>query len=259
LPSYRGPFAAEVRGSLSGPFGSGFQNAPIPPSAFPEELRKGALFHASFLQPIAELEALANTRKELRNDWPADALALAQHLIQTGETSLNRSYVLNYAYRPISPAMIAGIVDNVRSRILNFALSLEEIDPSAGTSDGSAISPENVGQIFTTHIYGSATNIAIGSSNVEQSAILPSRGDEDGLIRALELVGVPATDLEELRAALAADREEAGGTDPPEPGPRVSNWWTRASLKTGSVVGKVGISAAGGLAGRALAAYFGLG
>lgn len=40
LPTYRGPFPAEARGSFSGPFGSSMNNAPIPSLAFQSQHRK---------------------------------------------------------------------------------------------------------------------------------------------------------------------------------------------------------------------------
>ena len=76
LPTYRGPFGAEVVGHFGGPAGSGLSNAPIPPSSFPHELRDGYLFKLEFRQPVAELERLSLATVSLRSDWPADAIAL---------------------------------------------------------------------------------------------------------------------------------------------------------------------------------------
>jgi hypothetical protein len=108
-------------------------------------------------------------------------------------------------------------------------------------------------------MYGTATNVAVGSTHVQQTATVPSRGDEAALLQAFSSLGADAMELVELRTALAADRANNDGVDPEEPGQEVSKWWSRWSLKTASTAGKIGIGAAGGLAAKALSAYFGLG
>jgi hypothetical protein len=89
LPGYRGPFELQVLGNFSGPFGSGYRNAPIPPSAFPAEYRHN-LFTASFYQSVSELESLAASGKGLRSEWPADALMFTQILSREGKLRLIR-------------------------------------------------------------------------------------------------------------------------------------------------------------------------
>jgi hypothetical protein len=151
--------------------------------------------------------------------------------------------------------MIIGILDNVRARILDMALSLEEVAPTAGDSHTSA-QREAISQIYHTHIHGTSGNVAIGSSNFKQTAILPARGDEEALIRALAAAGVDPQAVADLRRALDDDRKSNGGTDPSEPGPEVSKWWSRVALRT---VGGVGVGAAGELVAQSLGAYFGIG
>jgi hypothetical protein len=42
------------------------------------------------------------------------------------------------------------------------------------------------------------------------------------------------------------------------PGPRVQRWWTRMTLGTGNVAGKVAIGASGGVVAKLIEAYFGM-
>ena len=88
LPDYRAKRFAEVKGHFSGPAGSGLQNALIPPSAFPQDMQDGYLFHISWPQAIAELERLASLDGPLTSDWSADAVAYTNALIRTGEVRL---------------------------------------------------------------------------------------------------------------------------------------------------------------------------
>ncbi|MEU3457849.1 hypothetical protein ABZ671_30300 [Micromonospora sp. NPDC006766] len=258
LPAYRGPFQSQVYGHFSGPFGSGFQNAPIPSVAFPKEYRE-LLFSVSFYQPVAELEEMARSDKTLRSEWPADALMLTQMLMREGKLSLDGRLVLNQAYRPIPTSVVAGVLDSVRSRILDLALTLEDVAPTAGEKNGPNVSSERMNQIFHNHIYGAPGNIAIGSTNVQQTAILPSRGDEEALIRALLAAKLDPSLVNDLRAALAEDRADNNGVNPSEPGPRVSRWWSRFALSAVSGAGAVGSGAAGDLVAQALGSYFGIG
>jgi hypothetical protein len=258
VPSYRGPFRPQVLGHLSGPFGSGYNNAPIPPMAFPEEYR-GGLFEVTFLQPVAELESLSRKDSNLRIEWPADALMLTQYLSDRGELKLDPRLVLNQAYQVVSPNMLAGIVDTVRSRILDLALSLEDIAPTVGEEGSKAVSAEKMTNIFHTHIHGSGSNVALGSSNFQQYSSPQTHGDENGLLKRLAELGLEDGDLAGLRTALQNDRDSNGGVDPNEPGAEVQTWWARWSLKTASAAGKIGVGAAGGLAAKAIAAYFGMG
>jgi hypothetical protein len=257
LPPYRGPFNGPVLGTISNP-ARWEQNMTLPRLAFPEPIRKhDELFSLSFTQSVAELEVMAASTKAYRAPWPGDVVARVQYYIDRGEAGFDSYATLHEVYRPIPPAAVRGILDTVQSRILDLALSLEHLAPTAGEL-GSPVVSEQVSHQFHTHIHGPSTNVAIGSTNVQQNAALPPRGDEPALLQAMSTAGVTVDDVQELRTALARDRDENNGVDPTEPGQHVSRWWSRLSLKAGSVTGKVGVAAAGGLAARALAAYFGI-
>jgi hypothetical protein len=73
LPEYRGPFAAIVLADVFGAFGSGLKNYPVPPLAFPEDLRSGQLFQLRFLQSVAELEELVSQDQELQEPLTSTA------------------------------------------------------------------------------------------------------------------------------------------------------------------------------------------
>lgn len=258
LPDYRGPFPMQVYGHFSGPFGAGLQNAPIPPLAFPKEYRD-SLFNITFHQPVAELEALARSGKsQPRIEWPADALMLTHVLLREGKLKLDPRLHLNQAYSIVSPSMMSGILDAVRSRILDLSLTLEDTAPAAGEKGASVPSPERMNQIFYNNIYGSSANLAIGSTQVQQSTILPARGDEDALVRALLAANIDQEAVNDLRAALAQDRVANNGVDPPSPGPQVSTWWSRFALKATRGASAIGTAAAGELVAQALASYFGI-
>jgi AbiTii len=257
LPEYRGPFRAEVLGHFSGPFGSRLENAPVPPIGFPEKFREGALFNIEYRQPIAELEQLAQTKKELHADWPADAVALTNSMIQAGTVHLYEHMGLQQARRRISPTALKAIVDTVRTRILDLALYLEGVVPEAGQPDATPPSKEQVQQIVT-NVYGGTPNIAVASSDFEQSMTFPSPGDEPALLRFLDEIGIERDELAQLESALEEDRSTGEDESGKRMGPRVSAWLGRVTVRTATAATTGAAGAVGGLAAKALAAHFGL-
>lgn len=256
LPDYRGPFHAEVKGHFGGPAGSGLRNAPVPPVGFPKDFREGALFNIEFGQPIAELERLAQADAPLSADWPADAVAYTNTLAAQSKVQLYEYMGLQQAWRVISPTQLTGIVDTVRTRILNLALSLEAIEPKAGERDAPAADPAQVHQVVT-NVYGGSPNIAVASSHFKQEVTLPV-GDRAALFDQLRELGASDDDIRELEAAL--DEDEAQGEGGPDTGigPRVTAWTGRMALKAGSAATKGALAAGGGLVAKAIAAHYGL-
>jgi hypothetical protein len=160
--------------------------------------------------------------------------------------------VLAQAVRPIARQVFIGVLDAVRTRVLDLALELEQVAPDAGQA---VALPADQGRaaehvINTYNFYGDATNLAIGSAHVTQMVGFPQKGDESGLLRYLAAIGVTPEELVNLKQALAADRNDAGGGNPPQAGSRVRDW-----------IARVGTSAAGGTASgliiEALKAFFG--
>jgi hypothetical protein len=185
LPEYRGPFRADVLGTFGGPFGTGIKNAPIPPIAFPEEYREGSLFNIEFRERIAELEKLSEPGKEpLVAYWPADAILLVNSLIQQGRVASYPQMWLQQAWQTFSPANLAGIVDMVRTRILDLALSLEEVAPEAGEPNVVVPNTDRI-QSIVTNVYGGTPNIAVASRSIEQNIVLPTAGNLEELFNFL--------------------------------------------------------------------------
>lgn len=256
LPDYRGPFHAEVKGHFGGPAGSGLRNAPVPPLGFPKDFRQGALFNVEFRQPIAELERLAQADAPLSADWPANAVAYTNTLAAQGKVQLYEYMGLHQAWRVISPTQLIGIVDTVRTRILNLALSVEAIEPKAGERDAPAADLGQVHQVVT-HVYGGSPNIAVASSHFKQEVTLPI-GDRAALFDQLRELGASDDDIRELEAALIEDAAEGEGGPCTGVGPRVTAWTGRMAFKGGSAATKGALAAGGGLIAKAIAAHYGL-
>ena len=163
---------------------------------------------------------------------------------------------LQQAWRVISPTQIAGIIDSVRTRILNLALSLEAIEPKAGERDAPDADPSQVRHVVT-NVYGGSPNIAVSSSHCKQEVNLPV-GDRLALFVRLRELGASDEDVRELEAALEADEAEGEGGRRSGIGPRVTDWTGRMALKAGSAATKGALAGGGGLIAKAIAAHYGL-
>src|SRR5205823_3185239 len=106
-------------------------------------LQHSYLFEVTFTESIAELERLAGGNEVLEAAWPANAVGATNSLIQAGRLSLYKGMYLLQAWRLITPYTIAGIVDAVRTRILDLALSLETLAPDAGQPDAPTPNPKD--------------------------------------------------------------------------------------------------------------------
>lgn len=247
LPAYRGPFEAEVLATLGGPFGSGFKNAPVPSVAFPEEYRD-ALFQIRFHQPIAELEGLIEGENQLESPWPANDVAFVNNLIDQGHVQLEGHLVVQQARRVVTRPQIAAIVDAVRNRILDLALTMEKSYPEAGQPDGPTLDAADR-QSIVTNIYGNPANVAVGSTEVTQIANI-NAGDKSALGKLLADVGVPGAEIEKLFQALDADGDSAE-----EMGPETTRWYTTLMSRAT----ELGIGSAGGVIAQAVTNYLGIG
>ena len=237
VPPYRGPFPVHVVGDFLGMMGSHITNVPIPPTTVPEEHRASQLFVVRFTDPVAELAQLA-TRPTLEAAWPADAVRAYNSMVAQGKIQriVREDMVLATAKYGVPTSIIVGVLDAVRTRVLDLALELEKVAPAAGQPDAPSETTPAAQQVIINHFTNLTGNVAIASDQVAQAVTvqLPAPGDETALLRYLAAVGVDVEDLAALREALAQDRQDAGGDHPPAPGHRVTAWMGRASTDLGT-------------------------
>ncbi|MEV4620217.1 hypothetical protein AB0J74_16110 [Asanoa sp. NPDC049573] len=250
LPEYRGPVETIVLGHFVGMGNRQAQNVPIPPSTFPSDMRESSLFMLRIFHPVAQIADMAE-RDSVEFAWPADAMRYYNYGTATGiiHRVLQDDMALMTAHRPIMRQVWVGVLDAVRNRILDLALELERVAPEAGQGDATASAREKAAAVANTFNFYGTSNVAVGSTDFEQSVNV-ERGDERSLFEALRALGVMDSAISELRAALAADRSEAGTAPQREPGSRVRGWLAQASTQFGS-------GAAANLVAEAVKAFFG--
>lgn len=111
----------------------------------------------------------------------------------------------------------------------------------------SPVSQDRVTHIFNTYVTGGVNNISSAGTNVSQSnAGQLSESDLPSLVAYLREVGIPGDSVEELASDLKSN---------PEPAPAAERWLGKLAMNAATGITSTAI----GLAGKAIAGYFGLG
>lgn len=244
LPEYR-KINVQVLGKFLGPFGSGLDNAPIPPSAIDKKHRDG-LFTALIFQPVGELEQLAGGSDSLRQNWPADVVAYYQN-----KPIYSNGLALGSAWRVLSRSTFSGMLEAIRTRVLDFALKIEsELGEEVGNEGIVEIQPSKVNQIFNTTINGG--NVAIsGSGHATQIIDSVKVGNLGSLSEALRKIGIDEADIEDATKAI-------GDPKLGKPSQEIWDWLRDMKSKGADATGRIATGAAGGILARVILAYYGL-
>ena len=165
LPPYRILNNIGSKGDFLGSFGLSLSNAEMPIYILPDWLQE-KYTKAIFMSPIATLESYTIGNKGyLTQSW--NSVILAEY----GSKMYSDMNCIQ-AWKVISIASVIGVVDTVKTRILNFVLEIEAINPEAGEAalNSNPIPQDKVSQIFNINISGNVQNLASGNhhSNIQQ-------------------------------------------------------------------------------------------
>jgi hypothetical protein len=252
LPDYR-CLRVTSKGHFSGAFGSGLRYADIPVQNLPKEFRE-KYRQAAITQSIGSLQATVEGTSEgtLTLPWPTEAVQLF------GADMYQNMHCIQ-AWKVLSVGSLRGILDAVKTRVLDFTLVLQKLHPelmSPANLDSKLASPQELQQTFNTTIYGSVGAIANASHGVAQHVTI-NQGDKVTLDRELASHGVPVDGVTELHAAIKADT--AGGRARREGfGPKVKEWLGTAVLKVSSGLWNTTLETAGKVLPPLIAGYLGI-
>lgn len=255
LPNYR-RLSCHAMGQMIGPYNSWQGAMEIPFSVLPEKMRAN-YSSAEAREPVAHFESLvskSNDKGSLQQPWPTEvARYYAPKAFAKGTQCLK-------AWNEISPSEVTAMLDQVKSRVLEFALAISTDFPELGKGDEllteSSLRDSLVNQTFNTTIMGSVGNIASGSTNVNQAAeVMVARGDIETLRSALGSLGVSTEQVAALESAIEADKAtgQAGF------GPRVKAWFGEMTAMAISGAGAIGVNAVGGAIAPLVAKFLGIG
>lgn len=206
---------------------------------------------ASLLGTIASLETLVagDPNGRVIREWPADLVAYYSE-------KFSANWHLNRAWQEIPTNAIRGLLDTVRTRILQFALELQNELGDAEPSSQAA-PPEAVNQAVQTIIYGGnniiSPSIAGNVQVIGEQVVV--QGDFYSLSSALSAIGVDQAHVAELETAINADKAE--GADKGY-GEKVKGWLAKAGTYVATEGGKAAVELAKNAATKAVMTYLGM-
>jgi hypothetical protein len=250
VPDYR-VLSVSYRGTFSGPFGSGIQNAQIPTYLI-EKFAGESWATFQMRQSVAAVDELV---KESQGNLHINA----SNLILLLQGKVYEGYACNDVTGTIGVAQLKEIQHAVRSRILELLIELEKAVPGAsqisiGNEQPKEDESGKVNQIFYQTIHGSMTNVsntgAIGTMNI---GVAP--GDVAGLVGLLVEAGIGEQDANDFVATLASEEPESKQ----EPfGAKAKVWIAKNLKKAADGTWKVGIGVATEVLKTAAIGYYGL-
>jgi AbiTii len=184
LPGYRIVGGLQSYGHFAGPFGAQIKNAPIPETCLPVEFREVLpSVQIRFGVAVIEDHIAKATSGSLQLQWPSELV----HLMAGGRITVYENMECLSAWRVLSVGSFVRILDAVRTKLLAFALEIEQKNPEAGESadSGAPLPPSTVAQVFHQNFYGTTGNIAVGGTGFTQMAWIES-GDRGALVDALD-------------------------------------------------------------------------
>lgn len=150
----------------------------------------------------------------------------------------------------VNMADVEGIVVQVRSRLLDFCLELQEVvgveAPPKELQEKAA--RVDTSKMFYTNIYGGT--VILGSQNVQ---VNNQKEDIDGLLEQIAKLGFEQAELESLRQAVTEDKSK--GKTPDVADGETGKWFTKALKEAGKGVLKAGVDVVSSVIVKAIKAY----
>ena len=234
VPTYRGPFLAPAQGNWYSMVRY-IENATLTHVGVPASFRD-AWFMMTLRQPVAELESLAQGNGDPQFPWDPTAVALYDGYAQARKVSHPLDHHLVSASTLIPRGHILGMLDTLRTRVLELALDLERVSTEVGEPDGPTITNPAVAaaaQSFYINVYGDGAIIATGAYADLKSIVV--RGDSASLRAAAVKLGLSGDDADEFIDAVAAEQAVDG--------PRTRTFLDR--VRSGAITLAGGIAASG--------------
>ena len=246
VPSYR-RLLLPVFGTFHGSFQRRMTGVPITTDGIPEEYRNIVNPYA-VTEGVAALElALEPTDHEPRRKFPPVITELLRE-----EVHMTGGMVLFEAYQIVPRYLIAGVVDSVKNKLLEFVLELEGSNVTPEAMSEGKVDPEVVRKAVNIYIYGN-NNIVAGGENIHQEVKTVLEGDVESLVAHLKSHKVSEQDIDELKDAVSAEPEAKGGRF----GPKVASWVGKMTEKALSGAWQVAAGQASATLVNALGSYYG--
>jgi AbiTii len=245
LPPYR-VFNCENKGLFIGT-GVSLEDQPIPVQLMEEQHRK-LVRNAYLQQPAASYEGRPKNAAAV---FPWNPSLTTKYQTKFFK---DKDLVLNRAWQEIPGSVLVGLLEQIRTRVLRFALELKDnLPPNA--ADPKQVSPAIIERSVVNNIYGGNILIASHAENISQMAHTTiAVGDTEGLKRALSTLGVTDEGLKKLEADIKADKTNGQ----PSIGPRIKGWLANIGQYLGKEGAKAGIDVTKKLATKWILQHYGM-
>jgi hypothetical protein len=194
-----------------------------------EKEHRDFLIKGRFAAPIATYDMRGKDRETTSAiiNWPPDLIAKYQ-------AKFIKGYALSQAWQEVPASIMIGLVEEVRNRVLRFALEIRE-ELGRVNDKPSEVPAAAIEAAVVNHIYG-GTNIIAGSARdfVQMGDVTIAPGSLAALIEALERVEISDGEIRDLKKALEEDR---GGF-----GQRTKAWIKKAAGTVAKGGVKVGVA-----------------
>lgn len=224
---------------------------PIPLGHLNEQQRE-SIETARMDQSLAVLEKYAEKESgKLQAHIPMESYGLLGK-------NLGNHYKIENAWSQISKDSVLQILVQVRSRLLDFMLELNDQFPSELDEDQvkeriESIDAEN---LFNNAIFGDNTTILLGGGNTQTVTNVKVKGDFNALAETLKDNGVHESDVEALKNAIESD-EPTINASKREYGPAVKAWLQSMLTKAVDTSWQIELGVASSLLATALNNYYG--
>ena len=187
-------------------------DAILPTTQFPDNVRD-IVEICVFFGGVGELEAQASATP-LYKQWTPELLMVARKFTEWTEGG-----ELVEAYQSISTHAILGVLDQIKNRLLDFVLGLQEYNITPENMKNQTGSQENARKTFNTYIIGDQNTVASGE-NVNQTIKTVQKGDTESLLNFLRGLNLDDDDVREAEEAISVERTATNG----QLGPKVRGW-----------------------------------
>jgi AbiTii len=203
----------------------------IPSVALEKKHRKLAEI-VEMTESVGALEHMLTSGSEnsqIQFGWNANLVLFYREKLQKG-------WQLFSAHQDVPKSAIAGMLDTIRTRVLNLALELKneigESDADLKRVKEDSAEAEKVNSIVLTQIFGGTVYMAGGQQNINVQNI--AVGNWEDLKKVLSESGIDEKDVAELSHALQQDNKTMGAT--------VKGWISKNAGKVFNSGLQVGVS-----------------
>ncbi|MCG2775364.1 MAG: hypothetical protein L6406_06735 [Desulfobacterales bacterium] len=248
LPDYR-VLPVTVLGNFSN-MAYSYSEQPLPLIHLDKKLRKN-LEKTHLTQSIAVLESYAKDESSL-------TITIAPELYPSLSKGLASGFNVERAWGKHSAGSMLQVINEVRSRLLDFVLQLSEKIPDEVDTEKMKEMSKEVGtsDLFRNAVFGNNATVIVGDSNIQNIENTITKNDFASLAEELRKHSVQEEDISSLKKAIDADKDAPELCDK-KLGQNVRGWVSNMLTKATDAVWNINLGVAGGLLTEALKAYYG--